>query len=232
MMSQSPERSSVEEVAAAMDAEIRALPVRNAPNVRTVRRAYSRRLRQVDATFVLDVARQLLDTHGQRWVAYELIRDHPGAFARIGAAELEELGAGIDSWGSVDAFARTLSGPAWLAGQVPDDLIHRWARSDDLWWRRAALVSTVALNMRSQGGPGDVPRTLAVCRMLLDDHEDMVVKALSWALRQLVVHDPDAVRAFLAEHEDVVAARVTREVRNKLTTGLKNPRRKGQGSGT
>jgi 3-methyladenine DNA glycosylase AlkD len=54
----------------------------------------------------------------------------------------------------------------------------------------------------------------------------MVVKALSWALRELVVHDPDAVRAFLSEHEDVLAARVKREVRNKLTTGLKNPRRK------
>jgi hypothetical protein len=41
----------------------------------------------------------------------------------------------------------------------------------------------------------------------------------------LVVHDPEAVEAFLAEHEDVLAARVKREVRNKLTTGLKNPRK-------
>jgi 3-methyladenine DNA glycosylase AlkD len=51
----------------------------------------------------------------------------------------------------------------------------------------------------------------------------MVVKALSWALRQLVVHDRDAVWSFLKEHDDVLAARVKREVRNKLTTGLKNP---------
>ena len=61
--------------------------------------------------------------------------------------------------------------------------------------------------------------------MLVADHEDMVVKAMSWALRQLVVHDPDAVREFLEEHKDVLAARVKREVRNKLTTGLKNPKR-------
>ena len=53
----------------------------------------------------------------------------------------------------------------------------------------------------------------------------MVVKALSWALRALVVHDPDAVRGFLVEHDDVLAARVKREVNNKLETGLKNPRR-------
>jgi 3-methyladenine DNA glycosylase AlkD len=52
----------------------------------------------------------------------------------------------------------------------------------------------------------------------------MVVKALSWALRELVVHDPDAVKVFLKEHEDVLASRVKYEVGNKLRTGLKNPR--------
>ena len=87
-------------------------------------------------------------------------------------------------------------------------------------------MSTVGLNVRSKGGYGDVPRTLAVCRLLVNDTDDMVVKAMSWALRELVVHDPDAVREFLSEYEDVLAARVKREVRNKLTTGLKNPKRK------
>ena len=43
------------------------------------------------------------------------------------------------------------------------------------------------------------------------------------ALRALVVHDGDRVGAFLRRHEAVVAARVVREVRNKLETGLKNP---------
>jgi len=59
--------------------------------------------------------------------------------------------------------------------------------------------------------------------MLVEDQEDMVVKALSWALRELVVHDPDGVQKFLSTHEAVLAARVKREVRNKLETGLKNP---------
>jgi 3-methyladenine DNA glycosylase AlkD len=71
---------------------------------------------------------------------------------------------------------------------------------------------------------GDVERTLAVCRMLVDDYDDMVVKALSWALRALVVHDAEAVNDFLEEHGEVLAARVKREVRNKIATGLKNPR--------
>jgi 3-methyladenine DNA glycosylase AlkD len=222
-MDQTSHEHNPDQVAAQIDAEIQALSKRNTPNVRAVRRRYSKRLKPVEPELILAVARELLQTYGQRWVAYELIRYHPEAFYSLGEAELEAFGQGIDSWHTVDAFARTLSGPAWLKGLVTDALIHRWARSEDFWWRRAALVSTVALNMRSHGGEGDVPRTLVVCRMLAADDEDMVIKALSWALRALVVHDPDAVRGFLEEHEDVLAARVKREVTNKLTTGLKNP---------
>jgi len=61
--------------------------------------------------------------------------------------------------------------------------------------------------------------------MLVHDADDMVVKALSWALRELAKRDPQAVSAFLTKHEAALAARVVREVRNKLTTGRKNPRR-------
>ncbi len=223
-MAEAPELGSPQILAAQIDAEIRILPVQNTPSVRTVRRAYTRKLRAAGAAYVLDLARELLACYDHRWVAYELVREHPAAFASIRDAVLVELGQGIDSWWTVDAFARILSGPAWLRRQVEDSLIHAWARSSDHWWRRAALVSTVALNVRSRGGLGDTPRTLAVCRLLADDPKDMVVKALSWALRALVPHDPEAVRAFLADHDGVLAPRVKREVGNKLDTGLKNPR--------
>jgi 3-methyladenine DNA glycosylase AlkD len=113
---------------------------------------------------------------------------------------------------------------------VSEEVILKWARSPDLWWRRVALVSTVAWNVRSQGGHGDVVRTLTVCKLLVGDHTDMVVKALSWALRELVIHDPGAVREFIEEHRSVLAPRVQREVGNKLRTGLKNPRKKTKGS--
>jgi 3-methyladenine DNA glycosylase AlkD len=216
----------VEATAAEIDAAVRTLPVRNTPNARRVRRRYSKRLAHVPAEQMVELAHVLRKEYGQRWLGLELLCYHPAGFASLGPEEVEALGRGIDSWSSVDTFARTISGPAWLRGQVPDALIHRWAHSEDRWWRRAALVSTVALNVRSRGGRGDVPRTLAVCCLLVDDHDDMVVKAMSWALRELVAHDPDAVWAFLEETEGRLAARARREVRNKLTTGLKNPRGK------
>jgi 3-methyladenine DNA glycosylase AlkD len=135
------------------------------------------------------------------------------------------LGQGIDNWAAVDTFACYLSGPSWREGQVSDALIQCWARSQDRWWRRAAVVSTVALNNKARGGRGDTSRTLMICEMLHADYDDMVVKALSWALRELSKREPEAVRKFLRYHGNKLAPRVTREVNNKLKTGLKNPRK-------
>jgi 3-methyladenine DNA glycosylase AlkD len=205
---------------------IAALRPANTPNLRKLRREISKQLADAEPRVVLDVAQHLIKALdlGQRFIAYELIRHHGPTLASLREKDLLRLGRGLDSWGAVDCFACFLSGQAWRERQVADDLIHRWARSSDRWWRRAALVSTVPLNNRTQGGHGDAQRTLVVCAMLLADRDDMVVKAMSWALRELAKRDADAVRAFVADHRDALAPRVLREVRNKLSTGLKNPR--------
>jgi 3-methyladenine DNA glycosylase AlkD len=59
--------------------------------------------------------------------------------------------------------------------------------------------------------------------MLAADRDDMVVKALSWSLRELAKRDAAAVRAYLKKSGSKLAARVVREVGNKLRTGKKNP---------
>jgi 3-methyladenine DNA glycosylase AlkD len=215
------ETSSSAELAAAFDDEHNALAAHKTTTERAICRKYSALVHEAPTEYVLDFARQMLFIYGHRWQAYELIASHKAAFNCLGSKELEEFGRGINSWWSVDSFARTLSGPAWRDRLVPDDLFVRWAKSPDLWWRRAALVSTVAFNMRSRGGKGDSHRTLAICRILASDHEDMVVKGLSWALRELVFFDRWAVEGFLEEYDEVLASRVKREVGSKLRTGLK-----------
>jgi 3-methyladenine DNA glycosylase AlkD len=144
--------------------------------------------------------------------------------AQLTAADLRALGKGMDSWDDVDAFASLVSGPAWRESRVSDADIAGWASSKDLWWRRAAVVSTVPLNNKARGGSGDPARTLAICGMVLDEREPMIVKAVSWALRELSKRDSAAVENFIAEYDDCVAPLVRREVNAKLSTGLKNPR--------
>jgi 3-methyladenine DNA glycosylase AlkD len=85
----------------------------------------------------------------------------------------------------------------------------------------------------SRGGKAqDFIRVARICTLLVEDRDDMVVKALSWALREAAKKHPDQIRSYLAEHQKTLAARVKREVNNKLTTGLKTPRRQVAHSST
>lgn len=153
---------------------------------------------------------------------FELVQHHECANS-LTASMLTRLGAGLDRWDTVDAFACFLSGPAWRNFQVPDSLIERWAKDQNRWVRRTAVVSTVPLNNRARGGGGDPVRTLQICRLVISDRDDMVVKALSWALRELAKRDAPSVADFLKAEKNNLASRVVREVTNKLKTGLKNP---------
>ena len=167
----------------------------------------------------------MMDEWRYIWPSVAIFQKHPTARIKITSEYLEPLGNRMDSWGLVDAFS-AIAGPAWRERYFSDETVMEWTRSESRWWRRAALVCTVFLNRKAQGGMGDTPRTLAVCETLVSDRDDMVVKGMSWALRDLLKRDRQAVEKFLEEHEEELAARVKREVRNKLTTGVKNPRRK------
>lgn len=203
------------------------IPSGNTTTIRRERKEISQQIADLKGKEVIELAKLLIRNYRvPHFVGYELIQHHKEAAKQLNAKELDDLARDLDAWWTVDAFACYLSGVAWRNGQVSDKLIHKWARSKNFWIRRAALVSTVALNNRARGGAGDAERTLAVCDLLLDDREDMVVKAMSWALRELAKRDPAAVWKYIGETEKNLAARVRREVRAKLETGRKNPARR------
>jgi len=215
--------------ASELESRFASLPLVNTPSVRKVRRDFSRILSLEAPQAVLDFASLLLSRKDPilRFVAYELVSNHKPTFATISSDQIVALGAGLDSWSSVDCFALYLSGPVWAAGRISDRTIAKWASlrstEEDRWWRRAALVSTVPLSR--QGLPTNIRKTLRVCTLLMTDRDDMIVKALSWALRELARKHKDAVRSFLAQNRPTLAPRVLREVECKLTTGLKSPRK-------
>jgi len=214
------------DAALAIVCEIESLPRRDTPSMRTVRKRWSSALRGMSAEEVLATASALEARVGQssKWLAYELIRFHPRAFVAVSEDQLETFAMGAQSWYAVDALGTMLIGPLWARGRLADGRVEAWSLSQDVWLRRSALVATVGLNARSSGGPGDAIRTLSICRRLAGDREDMVVKALSWSLRVLAQRDRPAVEGFLAKMEAVLAARVRREVRRKLDTGVKSAR--------
>jgi 3-methyladenine DNA glycosylase AlkD len=221
-MSQASKGSSI---AAEIAARLSALPDVTLVTLRGLRRQVSRELAGQGPELVIAVALRLVaKSTVPRWFAYEIVCHNTDAIATLTLLEAEQLGNGISSWDQVDAFACYVSGPAWRDGQLNTADIERWSASGDRWWRRAALVSTVPLNNTARGGRGDAERTLIVCDLLKHDRDDMVVKAMSWALRELAKKEPRIVEAYVSRHETELMPRVLREVRNKLVTGLKNPK--------
>lgn len=220
--------SSVTQLTAEIEARFRALSDPTTSRVRDLRREFSKRLANDEAGLVVALGLNLLKLSDFefRFIAYELVQHHRAAFASLDAPTLEKLGQGMDSWVAVDCFSCYLAGVAWREGQISDAVVQQWSHSPERWWRRAALASTIPLNTKARGGHGDPARTLKICRLLAADRDDMVVKALSWALRELAKRDVEPVREFLRNESSKLAPRVVREVENKLSTGLKNPRKK------
>jgi 3-methyladenine DNA glycosylase AlkD len=161
-------------------ARLLALPRQETEAIRGVRREFSKRLAKESAMMVVELALRLMRRAESvpRFLTYELVQHHKQACRSLRAGSLQKLAHGIDTWGAVDAFACYLAGPSWRERQVSDALIRRWALSRNRWHRR----STVALNSKARGGRGDTERTLMICGMLLEDRDDMVVKAMSWGV--------------------------------------------------
>jgi len=160
--------------------------------------------------------------HECQLTAFEFLWKNKKALQALSVDQIIAFGKNLDNWASVDSYCLYITGFSWRTGKLQDSLIAQWAQSENRWIRRAALVSTVPLNLRARGGTGDAARTLGICKMLVSDYDDMVVKAMSWALRELSKSDKQAVIRFIEEYKNQLHSRVKREVGTKLRTGKKN----------
>jgi 3-methyladenine DNA glycosylase AlkD len=193
------------------------------PDLRRISKDLDKRFKKSAPEDVIEFAKALVTSNifEHQLIAYEIVSRHKGAMLALQERDLKVLGQDLDNWLAVDTFAALVAGPLWRNGQLPDVTIQKWAQSKDRWWRRAAVVCTVALNQKARGGTGDALRTLDICRLVASDQDEMVAKGLSWALRELAKRDTKPVRAFITEYEEVLSARVKREVQRKVTTGRK-----------
>jgi 3-methyladenine DNA glycosylase AlkD len=155
-------------------------------------------------------------------LAYELLSKNKNALQLLKLKDLEVLGKNMDNWATSDCFSVMISGWAWRENQISDSDVLNWLETGNLWWKRAAIVSTVALNLSSRGGTGDAKRTMMICERVIRDRENLIVKALSWALRELSKSDKPAVEKFMEKYDSQMAGLARREIYTKLETGRKN----------
>jgi 3-methyladenine DNA glycosylase AlkD len=109
-------------------------------------------------------------------------------------AMLERLIRQSKTWAFVDELAIVITGP--LVEGYPELLraLDRWARDDDFWLRRAAML---ALLRPLRRGKGDFHRFARYADRMLEDREFFIRKAIGWVLREAGRPQPDVVYSWL-----------------------------------
>jgi 3-methyladenine DNA glycosylase AlkD len=133
-------------------------------------------------------------THEDRLVALLILVDQfrrgdDVARARIANLYLDHT-RWINNWDLVDASAHHIIGP-W-AERTDRRLLDRLAASESLWEKRIAIIATLHFTRA-----GRFDETLRIARALLDDHEDLIHKAVGWMLREVGKRDVGTLRGFL-----------------------------------
>lgn len=94
-------------------------------------------------------------------------------------------------WDLVDVVASDLVGPILLSHtRKTTPTMREWAVSDDLWLRRAAVLSQL-----KHGADTDLDLLTYVIEANVDDTSFWLRKAIGWALRQYGRTDPEWVRS-------------------------------------
>jgi len=116
----------------------------------------------------------------------------------------------INNWDLVDVACRYVVG-VYLFDK-PRDVLYELARSENMWERRTAIVSTWYF-IRA----GQTKDALAISELLLTDKQDLIHKATGWMLRYTGDVDRSALDAFLAVHAATMPRTALRYAIEKFT---------------
>ena len=120
----------------------------------------------------------------------------------------------ISNWETCDQLATQFAGKILLANIDLITDLKKWAKQTNVWRRRFAAASTVALNHAGHSNP---TATFEVLRPLVADNNPMVRKAVAWAIREAARADENSAYLFLREVKDVAVPYVLKYGSEKLT---------------
>ncbi|MFS0751758.1 DNA alkylation repair protein [Oceanobacillus sp. 1P07AA] len=99
----------------------------------------------------------------------------------------------INNWDLVDRSAPSVIGIYLL--DKPKNIIYDLARSNNMWERRTAIVSTHAFLKK-----GEIDHTFRIAEILLNEHEELNQKAIGSWIREAGKQNELALKSFLNKH--------------------------------
>jgi len=99
----------------------------------------------------------------------------------------------INNWDLVDVTCPYITGKHLI--DKDRSILYKWAKSDDLWTKRIAMVSTFSFIRQN-----DLEDTFKIAEILLQDKHDLIHKAVGWMLREAGKRDLEKEEIFLKKY--------------------------------
>jgi 3-methyladenine DNA glycosylase AlkD len=126
---------------------------------------------------------------------------------------VERLLREAKTWALVDDLAASVAGPLLDRHPNADAILDGWARDDDFWIRRSALLAHL-LALRSGGG--DFDRFTRYADAMLEEKEFFIRKAIGWILRDTARRRSDMVFRWILPRAARASGVTIREVVKRL----------------
>jgi 3-methyladenine DNA glycosylase AlkD len=148
------------------------------------------------------------DTHELRSVAIGILERRADLLTPADLDWLIDLVDRANTWAHVDWLAIKVIGA--LVARAPGLQKHldRWAKHDNFWVRRTALL---ALHDPLAAGGGDFDHFARLAQPMLGEKEFFIRKAIGWVLRTTAKRTPARTAGFVAAHAGQMAGLTFRE---------------------
>lgn len=180
------------------------------PAIRKVAKVVIVRVRMADSVSMRPLVVALWGTrvHELRAVAMFVLEANADMLGARDLPLLTRLLRESRSWAYLDWICFKVAAPMLPRVPLLRRTLPRWARDDDFWMRRAALL-TLLPGLKD----GTVPFTafVALAVPMLGEREFFIRKALGWVLREVSKSNPAPVTEFLRAHRADVSGLTLRE---------------------
>jgi 3-methyladenine DNA glycosylase AlkD len=145
--------------------------------------------------------------HERRMAAVLLLEAYPELVEPGDQQLLERLVRESKTWAYVDGLAGDVLGELLVRRPEAAAELDRWAKDQDFWVRRAALLAQI--KPLKEGAP--FARFGGYADAMLDEKEFFIRKAIGWVLRETAKTRPDEVFEWLAPRSDRASGVTMRE---------------------
>jgi 3-methyladenine DNA glycosylase AlkD len=132
------------------------------------------------------------------------------------------------TWALIDDLAINVVAPLLSTADDAEEIRARWAKDDDFWLRRTAMLALLPRLRRATKGWDEFTR---YADAMLDEEEFFIRKAIGWVLREVSKHSPDLVFRWIEPRAKIASAVTMREAvkylpedQQRHLKGLRSPR--------